>query len=93
MVNYTIKQSDCIQIVTTKNIKYLSAPVGHIPTPDKIWCVIGILNNSVLASSGSTMVLVPLSDVKIVQQYNPGVILRSLERLNPYGKEIKKIEK
>lgn len=64
-----IKQFDKIQILTTRNIRWVSHPHGMIPTPHGIWTIVGILKvddgYDLLVSKRSCMCRVPLKDARL----------------------------
>jgi hypothetical protein len=73
-----LKQFDVIQIITTRRIRYLSAPSGSASSPQGDWNVIGMIENDVIAAKNDTMVRVPLADVRKVGSYNLDAFLEQL---------------
>jgi len=73
-----LKQFDIIQIITTKRIRYLSAPPGSASSPQGDWNVIGMIGPEVVAAKDSTLVRVPLQDVRKVGSYNLPEFLKEL---------------
>ena len=66
----SIKQSDIIQLLTTKHIKYVSGPKDNIPKPDGNWVVVGTVGGEILAVKDSTTVRVPIGDVRKVASFD-----------------------
>lgn len=85
-----IKQLDNIELLTTKNISYLSAPPGNSPSPHGIWSVIGIIEGGdVLACKDKAIIRVPLKDIKKVQSYSIDAIKEKLKKVRKYGQKEK----
>jgi hypothetical protein len=83
-----IKQLDNIELLTTKNISYLSAPPGNSPSPHGIWSVIGIIEGGdVLACKDKATIRVPLQDIRKVQSYSIDVVKENLKKVRKYGKK------
>lgn len=62
-----IKTFDKIQILTTKNITWITGPDGQTPSPHGIWRVVCIIDSKdLLISKQSYMCRVPLTDVRII---------------------------
>jgi hypothetical protein len=74
-----LKQFDVIQIMTTKRIRYVSGPPGHSASPSGNWSVIGFIGSDVLAAKDSTVVRVPVSDIKKIANYDMHGIHRQIE--------------
>lgn len=73
-----LKQFDVIQIITTKRIRYLSAPAGSASSPQGDWNVIGMINSDVVAAKNDTMIRVPIQDTRKVGSYNLNAFLEQL---------------
>lgn len=73
-----LKQFDIIQIITTKKIRYLSAPPGSATSPHGDWNVIGMVGTDVIAAKDNTMVRVPMQNVRKVGSYNLNAFLEEL---------------
>lgn len=72
------KQLDIVSIVTTKGIKYLSGPEGHATNPHGNWSIVGFVGSDAVLAKESTLIKVPLSDLKKVAAYNPEKFLKQL---------------
>lgn len=75
-----IRSSDIIQLITTKNIKYLSSPAGKATSPQGNWIVTGFLNNEVIATKEGTIIKVPISDIKKIASYSINELLNNLKK-------------
>ena len=73
-----LKQFDIVQIITTKRIRYLSAPPGSASSPQGDWNVVGMVGPEVVAAKNDTLVRIPLQDVRKVGSYNLNDFLREL---------------
>ena len=76
---------DQVQIVTTKNVSYLSAPPGSVVSPKGVWQVSAAIGNDLLLIKGNAIVKIPASDVLKVVDYNINAITRQFGRLREYG--------
>ena len=73
---------DKIQLLTTRNIKFLSGPSGRPATPDGNWSIIGNLpGGMLLAAKDETIIAVPLTDVKKVAEYSIDKVLKNIRRV------------
>lgn len=72
------KQLDIVQIVTTKGIKYLSGPAGQATDPHGHWSIVGFVGTDAIISKESTLVRVPLSDIRKIAEYNVDGLLNKL---------------
>ena len=77
-----LRQFDIVQIITTKQIKYLSGPQGHASGPNGNWSIVGFVGNDAILAKESTLVRVPLTDIRQVGGYN---IDKLLDRLSTTG--------
>lgn len=75
-----IRSSDIIQLITTKNIKYLSSPAGKATTPQGNWIVTGFIKNEVVATKEGTIIKVPISDIRKVASYSIDELLNNLKK-------------
>lgn len=77
-----IKQLDLVEILTTRNVSYLSARPGQGPSPQGQWTVIGIIEGEdILISKDEAIVRIPLVDVRKVGSYSIAKIENSLRSL------------
>lgn len=77
-----IRTSDIIQLITTKNVKYLSSPAGKATTPQGNWIVTGFVNNEVIATKEGTIIKAPISDIKKVASYSINELLNNLKKVS-----------
>lgn len=76
-----IEQFDRVQILTTKNIKWLSIPEGvPDPSPHGVWSVICIVKDELLICKRGVSCKVPVGDIKKVESSTFG--LKKLENNN-----------
>ncbi len=73
-----LRQFDVIQIITTRRIRYLSAPAGSASSPQGDWNVIGMIGSDVIAAKNDTMVRIPIQDTRKVGSYNLDAFLEQL---------------
>ena len=66
-----LKQFDLIQIITSKNVKYLSAVKDKVPSPHGNWSIVGFVGGDVIISRDKAIVRLPVSDVKLVGKWEP----------------------
>jgi len=83
--NVRIGRFDQVKLLTTKNIKYLSAIPGSEIDPSVIWSVSSIIGeNELLCVHNSIIIRVPASDVLKLADYSVDYITRQFGRLS-YG--------
>ena len=63
------KQFDLVQLITTKNIKYLSSEANIVSNPRGIWSVVGFIGQDALLSSGTTLIRIPVKDMILYAEY------------------------
>ena len=66
--NGRIGRFDQVQLLTTKNIKYISSPIEN-PSPDGSWLVAGLIEDELLISKAQILIRVPAADVLKVIDY------------------------
>ncbi len=59
-----------VQIKTTKNVKYLSAPPGSKISPDGIWLVVAAVANELLLTKDTAIIRIPAADVLKIKGYD-----------------------
>jgi len=84
------KQFDQVRIITTRNVRYLSAPPGVEVDPHGIWSVSAIVGNELLLVKNNVVIRIPDSDVLKIFGFQFDVILGLLGRLTTYGEEDRK---
>ena len=77
-----IGRFDQVKILTTKNVKYLSAPPGSKTSPDGIWSVVAAVDNDLLLAQKSTIIRIPSSDVLRILAYDLEAVIKNLGRLS-----------
>ena len=62
-----IKTFDKVQILTTRNITWMSSPDKTPPSPHGIWHVVCIIDGKdILISKGIYMCRAPLTDIRVI---------------------------
>jgi len=74
-----IRQLDRVQILTTKNVKYLSDLPGHTTDPHGFWSVIGFISKEALIAKGTAIVRIPIVDIRKVGEYDKETVINSLK--------------
>lgn len=64
-MKYEIRQFDRIRLKTTRNIHYLSAPPGEIPSPHGVWIVVGNIGKDLVVSKDDAVCRVPVEDITL----------------------------
>jgi len=81
-----ISQFDQVRIITTKHVRYLSAPPGTKTDPKGIWSVAAIVGNSdALLTKSNMTICIPISDVLKIAGFGLGSILNKLGKLSTHG--------
>ena len=73
-----LQQLDQVELLTTKNVRYLSAKPGVSPTPHGLWSVVGIVEGDILISKDGALVRIPVNDVKKAANYSLEKVLNQL---------------
>jgi hypothetical protein len=87
MSNAIVRQLDCVNIKTTKNVTYISDLPGNIPNPHGNWVVVGVIDGDVLISKATALVRIPISDVTVVSQSGFSDVLNMLKRTSYSGQK------
>lgn len=89
MADPLIKQLDLVELLTVKNVSYLSAKPGHAPSTHGKWTVVGILaGNDILLSKEEALIRIPLTDIRKVESYDIHKVIENLKKVNN-GKKIR----
>ena len=72
------KQFDIVQIITTKSIKYLSGPEGHVTSPHGNWSIIGFVGQDCILAKENTLVRVPQKDIRRVANYDLDALFKKI---------------
>jgi len=65
------KQFDVCQLITSKNIRFMSGPMGAKPSPHGNWIVVGNLPaGRLVLAKDQTVVVAPVTDVRKVADYD-----------------------
>ena len=73
-----LKQFDIVQIITTKSIKYLSGPEGHVTSPHGKWSIVGFVGPDIIIAKENTLVRVPRKDVRRVANYDLDALFKKI---------------
>lgn len=68
-----LKQFDIVQILSVKNIRFVSGPSGKSATPQGYWSVVGFMGSDVIIAKDETIVRAPLSAVSKVASFDKNV--------------------
>jgi hypothetical protein len=66
----TFNRFDQVKLLTTKNVKYLSAPPGTSLDPKGVWQVSAAVDGELLLIKNNIVIKIPTSDVLKVVEYN-----------------------
>lgn len=72
---------DQVQIVTTKNIRYLSHPPQEQALPNGVWQVAGSVDGDLLLVKNSILLRIPATDVLKIVEYDINKVLNKLGNL------------
>jgi|APCry1669188910_1035180.scaffolds.fasta_scaffold28398_4 hypothetical protein len=64
-----ISRFDQVSLLTTKNVSYISAPVGN-PDPNGAWVVAGLIGNDLIVTKDGVLIRIPATDVEKLVDYN-----------------------
>jgi len=78
---------DQVQLKTTRNVTYLSAPPQTNVSPKGIWQVAGVVSDDLLLVKNNAIIRIPATDVLKVIDYNINTIVEKFGRLREYGQE------
>lgn len=84
-----LQQFDQVELLTVRNVDYLSARPGFAPSPHGIWSVIGLVAGKVLLAKDGTLIRIPLNDIRKVSSYSPSQVLAKLKEIC-YGQKAEK---
>jgi hypothetical protein len=94
MADPIVKQLDLVELLTTRNVTYLSAKPGHAPSPHGKWSVIGIIEGKdILVSREEAVIRIPISDVRKVESYDISRVVDSLKGVRKHGQKEGDIQK
>jgi len=74
-----IRQLDRVQILTTRNVKYMSNLPGQIADPHGFWSVVGFISKEALIAKGTALIRIPIKDVRKVGEYSKETVISSLK--------------
>jgi hypothetical protein len=77
-----ISRFDQVRLLSTKNIKYLSAPPGTKIDPHGTWSVAAVVGDELLLVKNNVVVKVPVPDVLRIASYDISHLLSRLGRLS-----------
>lgn len=73
-----IRQLDRVQILTTRNVKYVSNRPGQTTDPHGFWSVVGFVSKEALIAKGTALVRIPIGDIQKVGEYDKDTLLNHL---------------
>ena len=71
---------DQVNLRTTKNVKYLSAPPGTKVAPDGAWSVVAVVGDDLLVVKRTAIIRIPATDVLKVASYDINEITKPFGR-------------
>lgn len=80
-MDFLYRTNDQVQILTTKNVSYLSHPPDKQATPDGIWTVTAVVGSDLLLVKQQAVIRIPHNDVKLIRAFR-------LEQIDQQLKEI-----
>lgn len=80
------KRFDKVVLLTTKNIKWLSAPAGKPDNPKGYWIIVGNIpgTGEVILAKNKTMVKVPISDISKRFDYDIDKFMKRVSEVKSY---------
>ena len=83
LIRTRVARFDQVRILTTKNVTYLSAPLGSKVSPAGLWSVTAIIDgNELLLAKQSALIRIPATDVLIIASYSIEKITKNFGRLS-----------
>jgi hypothetical protein len=68
-----LKQFDLVEILSAKNIRFVSGPPGKPAKPQGLWSVVGFIGSDIVIAKDETVVRAPLSAVSKVASFNTDI--------------------
>ena len=77
------RRFDIVQLITTKNIKFLSGPKGYPANPKGNWSVVGNFSGKpdLVIAKEETIAVVPITDVRKIGTYDPDKALGMIKQI------------
>lgn len=83
LIKTKVARFDQVRILTTKNVTYLSAPLGSKISPQGLWSVTAIIGeNELLLAKQSALIRIPATDVLVTASYSVETITKNFGRLS-----------
>ena len=76
-----LQQFDQVEIITVRNVSYLSARPGQSPSPHGIWSVIGLVGGQALIAKSGALIRIPLNDIRKVSACNREEIIDKIKNV------------
>jgi hypothetical protein len=84
--NIKIGRFDQVTLITTKNVKYLSAAPGSVVSPSGVWSVVGAVDGKdLLCTKEGAVIRIPASDVVKQVGYDVESVISKLTGLDQDG--------
>ena len=76
-----LQQFDQVELITIRNVSYLSAKPGHSPSPHGIWSVVGLVGGEALVAKGDVLIKIPLNDIRKVSVCDRDSVIKKLHEV------------
>lgn len=83
-----IGRFDKVQLLTIKNVKYISSPVDN-PTAEGVWTVVGIVDDELMLNKGPILIRIPSNDVLKVVDYEE-IMQQVYSRLGSLAEDVER---
>jgi len=82
-------QFDVVQILRTKNIRFLSGPRNRAALPHGNWSVVGFMGVDVVLAKQNTIVVAPVTDIRRIAAYD---LVNFMRQVKQVGRNINNID-
>ena len=76
-----LQQFDQVELITVRNVSYLSAKPGHSPSPHGIWSVVGLVGGEALVAKGDVLIKIPLNDIRKVSVCDRDSVIKKVHSI------------
>jgi hypothetical protein len=84
MKRTTFEQFDAVNLITTKNVKWLNDHPGRMPDPDGVWSIVCTYPSSgeLMLQKESALIRIPASDVRKIANYDVSKVFNKLDSIS-----------